>query len=35
VDATSLADLKAELFKKKGEAKKNEQQGKYRPEKVS
>ena len=34
VDATSLADLKAELFKKKNEAQKNRQQGNYRPEKV-
>ena len=34
MDATSLADLKAELFKKKNEAQKNRQQGNYRPEKV-
>jgi len=34
VDATSLADLKAELHRKKGEATKNRQQGNYRPEKV-
>jgi len=34
VDATSLADLKAELFRKKGEAVKNKQKGNYRPEKV-
>jgi len=33
VDATSLADLKAELFRKKGEAVKNRQKGNYRPEK--
>lgn len=34
VDATSLADLKAELFRKKGEAVKNKLQGNYRPEKA-
>jgi len=34
VDAGSLADLKAELFRKRGEAVKNRQKGNYRPEKV-
>lgn len=34
VDATSLADLKAELHRKTGEARRNRQQGNYRPEKV-
>ena len=34
VDSTSLADLKAELYRKKGEAEKNKQKGNYRPEKV-
>ena len=34
VDATSLADLKAELYRKKGEAVKNRQKGNYRPEKA-
>jgi len=33
VDNTSIADLKAELFRKKGEAVKNRQKGNYRPEK--
>eukprot|EP00092_Neocalanus_flemingeri_P004406 GFUD01004739.1.p1 GENE.GFUD01004739.1~~GFUD01004739.1.p1 ORF type:complete len:661 (+),score=257.13 GFUD01004739.1:92-2074(+) len=34
VDATSLADLKAEVYRKKGEAVKNRQKGNYRPEKA-
>ena len=34
VDSTSLADLKAELYRKKGEAERNKQKGNYRPEKV-
>ena len=34
VDSSSLADLKAELFRKKGEAHKNKQKGNYRPEKT-
>lgn len=34
VDSASLADLKAELFRKKGEAHKNKQKGNYRPEKT-
>ena len=34
VDAGSLADLKAELYRKRGEAVKNRQKGNYRPEKT-